>query len=118
VSINGKIDETTTASYGEVSGPAVWFSLRNRGRYILSLVPHPELGFRKAGEVRGTSLSFTLGADRFTLNAAKTIAPGDAPFNVYVLQEPGWRPNYPGADTVAYQPFQMGADRAESLVRK
>jgi hypothetical protein len=118
VSINGKLDETTTASYGEVSGPAVWFSLRNRGRYILSLVPHPELGFRKAGEVRGTSLTFTLGSDTFTLNSAKTIAPGDAPFNLYVLQEQGWRPNYPGADTTAFPAFQMGADRAEALVRK
>jgi len=118
VSINGKIDDTTTTSYGEVSGPAVWFSLRNRGRYILSLVPHPELGFRKAGEVRGTSLTFTLGTDTFTLNSAKTIAPGDAPFNLYVLQEQGWRPNYPGADTAAFPAFQMGADRAESLVRR
>ena len=118
VSINGKIDETTTTSYGEVSGPAVWFSLRNRGRYILSLVPHPELGFRKAGEVRGTSLTFTLGTDTFTLNSAKTIAPGDAPFNLYVLQEQGWRPNYPGADTTAFPAFQMGADRAELLVRR
>jgi hypothetical protein len=118
VSINGKLDETTTASYGEVSGPAVWFSLRNRGRYILSLVPHPELGFRRAGEVRGTSLTFTLGPDTFTLNSAKTIAPGDAPFNLYVLQEAGWRPNYPGADTTAFPAFQMGAGRAESLVRR
>jgi hypothetical protein len=118
VSINGKLDETTTTSYGEVSGPAVWFSLRNRGRYILSLVPHPELGFRKAGEVRGTSLTFALGTDTFTLNSAKTIAPGDAPFNLYVLQEAGWKPNYPGADTAAYTAFQMGAGRAESLVRR
>lgn len=118
VSINGKIDETTTTSYGEVYGPAVWFTLRNRGRFILSLVPHPELGFRKAGEVRGTSLTFVLGTDTFTLNSAKTIAPGDAPFNLYVLQEAGWRPNYPGSETAAYQPFQMGAGRAESLVRK
>ena len=118
VSINGKIDETTTTSYGEVSGSAVWFSLRNRGRYILSLVPRPELGFRKAGEVRGTSLTFTLGTDTFALNSAKTIAPGDAPFNLYVLQEQGWRPNYLGADTAAVPVFQMGAGRAESLVRK
>jgi len=113
---DGKIVENTTASDGEVSGPAVWFSLRNRGRFILSLVPHPELGFRKAGEVRGTSLTFKLGTDTLTLNSAKTIAPGDAPFNLYVLQEPGWRPSYPNADVSS---FQMGAAaRAEMLVRR
>lgn len=115
---DGKIVENTTTSDWEVSGPAVWFSLRNRGRYILSIVPHPELGFQKAGEVRGTSLTFTLGTDRFTITTAKTIAPGDAPFNLYVLQEPAWRPSYPGADTAAAAPFQMGAGRAEALVRK
>jgi hypothetical protein len=43
------------------------------------------------------------------------IAPVDAPFNLYVLQEQGWRPNYPNADAS----FLMGAaDRAEMLVRR
>lgn len=111
----GKIVETTFASDGEVSGPAVWFALRNRGRFILSLVPHPELGFQKAGEVRGTSLTFKVGTDILILNSAKTIAPGDAPFNLYVLQDPEWRPSNPGAETSG---FQMGSGRAESLIRK
>ncbi len=116
VSINGKADDATTRSMGEISGSAVWIYLPNRGRFLLSLVPHPELGFQKAGEVRGTSLSFTLGADKFVLSSAKTIAPVDAPFNLYVLQEQGWRPSYPHADTSA---FLMGAaDRAEMLVRR
>ena len=115
---DGRLVETTFAGDGEVSGPAVWFSLPNRARLILSLVPHPELGFRKVGEVRGTSLTFKLGTDTLTLNSAKTIAPGDAPFNLYVLQEPEWRPNYSGANTAASPALQMGAGRAESLVRK
>jgi hypothetical protein len=116
VSVNGKVDDATTRSVGEISGATVWFYLPNRGRYILSLAPHPELGFRKAGEVRGTSLNFTFGTDKFTLNSARTIAPGDAPFNLYVLQDPAWRPTYANADMSA---FQMGAaDRAELLVRR
>jgi hypothetical protein len=115
---DGRLVETTFAGEGEVSGPAVWFSLPNRARLILSLVPHPELGFRKAGEVRGTSLTFKLGTDILTLNSAKTIAPGDAPFNLYVLQEPEWRPNYSGTNNVASPALQMGAGRAESLVPK
>jgi hypothetical protein len=112
---DGRLVEFTTATDEEVSGPIVWFSLRNRGRFILSLVPHPELGFRKAGEVRGTSLMFMLGTDRLTLTSAKTIAPGDAPFNLYVLWEQGWRPAHPNADAA----FTVGAaDRAEPLIHK
>jgi hypothetical protein len=103
-------------SSGEITGSAVWIYIPNRGRYILSLAPHPELGFRKAGEVRGTSLSFTLGADTILLNSARTVAPGDSPFNLYVLAESGWRPNYANTDVGS---FLMGAaDRAELLVQR
>lgn len=116
VSVNGGVDDASTRSLGEISGPAVWFYIPNRGRYVLSLVPHPELGFRKAGEVRGTSLSFAIGADKLVLSSAKPIAPGDAPFNLYVLPDPSWRPKYPNADASA---FLMGAAaRAEMLVQR
>lgn len=115
VNISGTV-EATTGSPGEISGSAVWFYIPDRGRYILSLTPHPELGFRRVGEVRGTSLSFTSGGDRFTLNSAKPIAPGDAPFNLYVLQEQDWRPPNPNADASG---FLMGAAaRAEMLIRR
>lgn len=116
LSINGKLDESSTRRFDAVSGAVVWLYAQKRGRFILSLVPHPKLGFRKAGEVRGSSLSFVIGGDTFTLNTGGRIAPGQAPFNLYVLHDPDWRPTYPMADLSA---FNMGAaDRAESLVRK
>jgi hypothetical protein len=116
LSINGKLDETSAQRYDAVSGAVVWFYAAKRGRYILSLAPRPELGFRKAGEVRGSSLSFTLGNDTFTVSTGGRIAPGQAPFNLYVLHEPEWKPSYTFADLNV---FVMGADdRAESLLRK
>jgi hypothetical protein len=116
LSINGRPDQSSTRRFDEVSGSIVWFYTSQRGRYILSLVPHPELGFRKAGEVRGSSLSFMLGNDTFALSTGGRIAPGQAAFNLYVLHDPNWRPTYPDADLSA---FVMGsADSAESLVRK
>jgi hypothetical protein len=116
LSVNGKLDETSTRVYNEVSGSVVWIATAKRGRYILSLLPHPELGFRKAGEVRGSSLRFTIGSDTFTLNTGGRIAPGQASFSLYVLHDPEWRPTYPNADASA---FTMGsADSADSLIRK
>ena len=53
----------------------VWLYVGNRGRYYLSLLPHPKLGFRKAGEVRGSSLSFTIGSDTLTLSSASPDRP-------------------------------------------
>lgn len=115
LTINGELDESSLLTNDTSAGAFVWFYAGGRGRYILSLLPNPELGFRKAGEVRGTSLRFTMGKDTFTLNAAGPIAPGRAPFNLYVLHDPGWRPNYPHANLSVF--VMDGADRAELLVK-
>ena len=116
LSINGKLDATSSKRFDEVSGPVVWLYIAKHGRYLLSLVPHPELGFQRAGEVRGSSLSFTIGNETFSVNAGARIAPGQSPFNLYVLHDPNWKPGYPDADLDA---FNMGAaDRAESLLGK
>jgi len=114
--INGKLEESSTDHFGTSSGSVVWFYAPGRGRFILSLAPHPQLGFRKAGEVRGTSLSFTLGNDTFVVNCGSRIAPGQAAFNLYVLHDPAWRPDYAFADLSKF--IMGGADRAEELVRR
>ena len=116
LSINGRLDESSTKRFDEVSGGVVWIYASTRGRFILSLVPHPELGFRKAGEVRGSSLSFVVGNDTFTLSAGRSITQAQAPFNLYVLHQADWKPTYPNADLGA---FNMGAaDSAQSLLRR
>ena len=86
----------------------------NRGRFLLSLMPHPGLGFRRAGEVRGSSLRFTVGSDTFSIASGRRVAPGRSAFNLYVLHQPTWRPTYANANLDA---FTIGsADRAEYLV--
>lgn len=113
--INRRLDETSTRNFGEVSGGIVWIYTAKRGRYVLSLVPRPELGFRRAGEIRGSALSFVVGNDEFRLSSGAQIAPGQAPFNLYVLHEPDWKPTYPNADLSV---FIMGTERPETFVRK
>lgn len=92
-SVNGKVVESGRQ---DVSGAAVWLYAPGKGRFVFSLTPRP--GFQKAGEIRGTSMTFKVGADTFAVSSAVRIAPGDAPFNLYVLHEPAWRP----ADTSAF----------------
>ena len=116
ISVSGKLQETTGAQMSEVSGVFVWFYLPNRGRFILSLGPHSDQGFRKAGEVRGSTLVFYLGSESYTLSSGSRIAPGPAAFNLYVLHQPDWKPSYVFADVST---FSMGAeDRIESLLGK
>jgi hypothetical protein len=105
VKINGKQVEDPTA-VRSVVGPLVWFYLPHRGRYILSLAPRPELGFTKNGEVRGGVATFKDGPDELTLESYQEIAPGGAPYVLYVLHDPEWAP------TVA---SQMGMLRIGSV---
>ena len=116
VRVNGTLEQASRRVRASVSGAVVWIYMPHRGRYLLSLTPNPDTGFRRTGEVRGSSLTFSSGGERFTLTSARRIAPGQAAFNVYVLHEPGWRPAYPGASVDTY--ILGAADRAEYLVRR
>jgi len=101
LSINGKLDSTSQSSALEretVAGPIIWFYAANRGRFYLSLTPQADLGFRKAGEVRGSILEFTVGGDGFQIVGGEAIAPSHAAYNLYVLHDPAWKPSYPFAD--------------------
>src|SRR5262249_13124489 len=92
ISVNGQSGASAIPTGVVAYGAAVWLYLPKRGRFILSLTPHPDLDFVKAGDVRGSTLSFTIGDDTFSLVSASRIAPGQRPFNLYVRHEPEWRP--------------------------
>jgi hypothetical protein len=92
ITLNGAAQSASTPLSPNVTGSLVWLYLPGRGRYILSLVPRPELNFQKAGEVRGGAITLTLGGDTITLESRGEIAPGRAPYNLYVLRDLDWEP--------------------------
>jgi hypothetical protein len=114
LTINGRPEPSSERVNTSARGAVVWFYVPNRGRYVLSLLPRPELGFRRAGEVRGSTVRFTLGRDTFTLLTADQVAPGQARFHLYVLHDPTWKPTYANANVDAF--IIDGADRAEYVV--
>jgi hypothetical protein len=114
VSVNGKLLDSTAADSGGVTGAVVWFYLPERGRYFLSLVPHARYGLEKAGEVRGSTLSFTAGGETIAVDCNGSIAPGSAAYNLYVLHQPAWRPKEPESRGAF---LLTGADRLDLLLR-
>jgi hypothetical protein len=114
LTINGKPEPSSERVNGSVRGTVVWFYLPKRGRYVLSLLPRSEFGFRRAGEVRGSTARFTIGNETFTLLAADQIAPGRAPFTLYVFHDPEWKPTYANANVDAF--ILDAADRAQYVV--
>ena len=115
ISVNGSVLDASTRVGGSISGAALWFYLPERGRFVMSLLPNPELGFRRAGEVTNALLSFTDGSDRYDIKSTSRIAPASGRFSLYVLRDPEWRPT--GSESNS--PLVVGAaDRAEWLTAK
>jgi hypothetical protein len=104
----------TFKSPGGDAGPIIWMYLPGRGRFLLSLSPRS--GFRRAGEVRGTSLRFIVDGQTYDVVSSARIAPATAAFNLYVRRQPDWKPTYANAnlDTI----HVGSADRLEYLVEK
>jgi hypothetical protein len=92
VTLNEAPQNTATRGAANVRGSLVWFYLPDHGRYVLSLVPRPDLDFEKAGEVRGGAITFTLGTDSIKLECPTPIATGSTPYYLYVLHDPEWEP--------------------------
>jgi hypothetical protein len=85
-------DIITANSYLTVNGALPWFYFPGHGRYILSLLPRQEFGFKQAGEVRGGQIAFTLDGNSVTIDCASLIVPGIFAYNLYVLRDPDWQP--------------------------
>jgi hypothetical protein len=92
ITLNGAAQSTLDRLSPNVVGSLVWLYLPGKGRYILSLVPRPELNFQKAGELRGGTITLTLGGDTITLECRNEIVSVRAPYNLYVLRDPEWEP--------------------------
>jgi hypothetical protein len=115
ISLNGTVLDASTRVGGGISGAALWFYLPERGRFVMSLLPNPKLGFRRAGEVSNRSLTFTEGRERYDIQSTSRIVPAGGRFNLYVRHDPKWRPTR----VVSNLPLIVGAaDRAEWLAVK
>jgi hypothetical protein len=113
LTINGKPAEATANDRGAIGGSAVWIYLNGRGRFIFSLAPRVDLGLQKAGEVRGSTMTWRWGSDEFVLNTDKRIAPGGGAYNLYVFNDVTYRPKGEGGPSL-----EMGAGGAlDTLVR-
>lgn len=88
VTLNGK--RQITAPIDRIRASLIWLYIPDRGRYVMSLVPRPD--FKPVGEIRGGTISFTLHGDSIKLECPAPIAPGEAPYNLYVLEDKAWQP--------------------------
>lgn len=86
LSVNGK--EELLDLLWPVAGKSLSIALKGKGRYVVSLTPDPGGSMIKAGEARGNTLSFKVGADNITVFSAGRIVPSSNALNLYVRFEP------------------------------
>ena len=85
VSIDGK---ATSFTGGGISGSTVWADLPGHGRFVFSLLPRPEIGMKKMGEVRGTALAWRYGGHDYHISNSKPVTLIPRAYNLYVFAIP------------------------------
>ncbi len=100
------INGTEVADPGSLIAPIVYFYIPEKGRFILSLVPHPGYSFQKIGSVENNEISFAFKGDEYKLVSSTPILAAGGRWNVWVLYDPDFRPD-PAFS--AFSPFWMGA---------
>lgn len=70
--------------HGETIGNILWFYVPGKGRFLLSLIPHPNLAFRKAGTLTGSAISFQYGGDRYQVRSSEPMFRSGQSWNLYV----------------------------------
>ena len=99
--VNGELLEAFSKTDAFIQGHFVSFYLPDRGRFVLSLVPHPEVGLLKAGEVRGSTLRFDVDGDTYEVNCKDKIAPGLAAYDLYLFHDATYRRD-PHPDSISF----------------
>jgi hypothetical protein len=89
LSVNGETIKDRPS--GGCAGALIWFALPDRGRFIVSLVPHAGYDFRKVGSIRHNTLSFDWGDDHYEWESAQPIVGTGGNWNVWVLHDPDYK---------------------------
>lgn len=100
-----------------LTGALLWFYAPQHGRFILSLAPHDGYDFQKAGTIRGNKISFSAGGNLYEwISAAPVVASQNDHWNLWVLYQPDYVPDFVGAKTDSY--LFGSADGIEYLIKK
>lgn len=75
---------------GSLSGPLVWLALRDRGRFVFSLVPRPGYDFRKTARLEGNRISFEWNGERFEWVSSEAVVGLGGNWNLWVLHDPDY----------------------------
>lgn len=79
---------------GGCAGPLVWFHLPGKGRFILSLMPHPGYDFRKVATIEHNRISFNWDGSRYEWFSSSPIIGSGGNWNLWVMRDADYIPDF------------------------
>ena len=75
---------------GSLSGPIIWLALRDRGRFVFSLVPRPGYDFQKTARLEQNKITFEWGGERFEWVSSEPVVGLGGNWNLWVMHDPDY----------------------------
>jgi hypothetical protein len=104
--VNDRLIESA-GLHGESTGNVLWLSVPGKGRFLLSLVPYREQGFRRAGTLHGSEISFQHGADRYRVRSTEPLFRSGQEWNLYVRADESYQSSQGAAFGAADRPERI-----------
>jgi hypothetical protein len=75
---------------GSLSGTIIWLALRDRGRFVFSLVPRPGYDFQKTARLEGNKITFDWGGESFEWVSSEPVVGLGGNWNLWVMHDPNY----------------------------
>lgn len=91
LTINGELVGGGKKPARGCAGALVWFYVPDRGRFIVSLMPHEGYDFQKIGRIENNKISFKLGGDVYEWTSSEpVVGRNGGNWNLWVLHDPDY----------------------------
>lgn len=101
LTINGELVGGGQKPARGCAGALVWFYVPNRGRFIVSLMPHEGYDFQKVGRIENNKISFQLGGDVYEwTSSAPVVGRSGGNWNLWVLHDPDYVSDFASSEQI------------------
>lgn len=97
LAINGELVGGGQKPTRGCAGALVWFYVPQRGRFIVSLMPHEGYDFQKVGRIENNRISFTMGGDDYEWTSSAPVVGNGGNWNLWVLHDPDYISDFASA---------------------
>lgn len=107
---------------GSLSGNIIWLALRDRGRFVFSLVPRPGYDFQKTARLEGSKITFDWGGESFEWVSSEPVVGLGGNWNLWVMHDPNYNfdlfDQSPARTTSSDSTFAQQTDEAARQAQK